>query len=106
MSTKIGTEDDVGVIDRVKEEKAPPPQMYDVIMHNDDFNPMDFVTWVLRDHFNKTLEQASQLMLKVHHEGTAVAGTYSKDVAATKIDRAMDEAKKAEHPFQLTMEPR
>lgn len=102
MSVK--EEGGTGVVEKEKIEHKRPP-MYNVVMHNDDFTPMDFVTWTLVQHFNKDLEGAIQLMLKVHQEGKAVAGTYTQEIANTKATRAMDDAKKAGHPFLLNVQP-
>ena len=93
---------DTGVKEDIRQQKPP---MFNVVMKNDDFTPMEFVTFVLTDYFNKNLEQAVQLMLKVHNEGAAVAGTYTLDIAKTKTELALDRARKEGHPFQLDIQP-
>ena len=103
MSTK--TQDDIGVIDREETRKAPPPQMYNVVLHNDDFTTMACVTGILTDIFNKNLEHAIAIMLLVHKTGKSVAGTYTKDIAATKQQQATERARREEHPLQITIEP-
>ena len=81
------------------------PRMYHVIMHNDDFTTMEFVTMVLRTVFFKTAETAEQLMLTVHKEGQAIVGVYTLDIAVSKSQNAMRMAREQGLPFQLTWEP-
>jgi ATP-dependent Clp protease adaptor protein ClpS len=85
--------------------KVKPPQMYQVIMLNDDFTPMEFVVVVIQEFFGKDRETATQIMLKIHLDGKAVCGVYSQDVAATKVDQVMDAARQAGHPLQCVSEP-
>jgi ATP-dependent Clp protease adaptor protein ClpS len=85
--------------------KTKPPQMHQVVMLNDDYTPMEFVVAVIQELFNKDLETATQIMLKIHLEGKGVCGVYTKDVAATKVDQVIDAAKKAGHPLQCMSEP-
>ena len=92
------------VIDREKEKLKPPPK-YAVVMHNDDFTPMDFVVDMLVVHFHHSGEVAARIMWDVHTKGKGVAGVFSKDIAETKVAMAMAEAKSQEHPFLLTVEP-
>ncbi len=86
-------------------QKVKPPQMYQVVMLNDDYTPMEFVVVVIQEFFSKDLEAATQIMLKIHLEGRGVCGVYSKDVAATKVDQVLDAAHKAGHPLQCLSEP-
>lgn len=86
-------------------QKVKPPQMYQVVMLNDDYTPMEFVVVVIQEFFSKDLESATQIMLKIHLDGRGVCGVYSKDVAATKVDRVQDAAHKAGHPLQCVSEP-
>ena len=86
-------------------QKTQPPQMYQVVMLNDDFTPMEFVVMVLQEFFSKDREQATQIMLKIHLDGKGVCGVYSKDVAATKVDQVAEAAKKHGHPLQCLSEP-
>jgi ATP-dependent Clp protease adaptor protein ClpS len=79
--------------------------MFQVVMLNDDFTPMEFVVMVLQEFFSKDRESATQIMLKIHLDGKGVCGVYSKDVAATKVDQVMDAARKAGHPLQCISEP-
>ncbi|MBY0453884.1 MAG: ATP-dependent Clp protease adapter ClpS [Burkholderiaceae bacterium] len=86
-------------------QKTKPPQMYRVLMLNDDYTPMEFVIVVLQEFFGKNRENATQIMLKIHLDGKAVCGIYSRDVAATKVDQVLDAAHKAGHPLQCVCEP-
>ena len=74
-------------------------------MINDDYTPMEFVVVVIQDFFGKDLETATQIMLKIHLDGKAVCGIYSRDVAATKVDQVLEAATKAGHPLQCVCEP-
>jgi ATP-dependent Clp protease adaptor protein ClpS len=85
--------------------RTKPPQMFQVLMLNDDFTPMEFVVMVLQEFFSKDRESATQIMLKIHLDGKGVCGVYSKDVAATKVDQVMEAARKAGHPLQCVSEP-
>ena len=86
-------------------QRTKPPQMFQVLMLNDDFTPMEFVVMVLQEFFSKDRESATQIMLKIHLDGKGVCGVYSKDVAATKVDQVLDAARKSGHPLQCVAEP-
>ena len=87
-----------------QEQKVEPPTLYQVVMLNDDYTPMEFVVLVLQEYFLRDIDTATQIMLKIHHEGRAVCGVYSKDVAATKVELVQAAAKRAGHPLQCIME--
>ncbi len=74
-------------------------------MLNDDYTPMEFVVVVIQEFFNKDLQAATQIMLKIHLDGKGVCGVYSKDVAATKVDQVLEAANKAGHPLKCISEP-
>ena len=80
------------------------PSMYNVLLLNDDYTPMEFVIIVLESVFNKKQDDATQIMLHVHKNGVGVCGTFTYEVAETKCKAVMDMAKKNEHPLQCTME--
>ena len=84
--------------------KTEPPRMYQVILLNDDYTPMEFVVMVLQEYFKRDLETATQIMLKIHHDGRGVCGVYSKDVAATKVELVLAAARRGGHPLQCIME--
>jgi len=81
-----------------------PPPFYKVLLLNDDYTPMDFVVVVLQTVFGMSRERATQVMLQVHREGMGVCGTYTREVAAAKVDQVIDLARKHQHPLQCTME--
>ena len=91
------------VVER-KTEKTEPPRMYQVVLLNDDYTPMEFVVMVLQEYFSRDLETATQIMLKIHHEGRGVCGVFSKDVAATKVELVLAAARRGGHPLQCIME--
>ena len=91
------------VVERQPAKVVPPP-MYQVVLLNDDYTPMEFVVMVLQEYFKRDLETATQIMLKIHHEGRGVWGVYSKDVAATKVELVLAAARRGGHPLQCIME--
>jgi ATP-dependent Clp protease adaptor protein ClpS len=95
---------DAVVLER-RTQKTKPPQMYQVVMLNDDYTPMEFVVMVIQEFFSKDLEAATQIMLKIHLDGKGVCGVYSRDVAATKVDQVLEAANKAGHPLKCISEP-
>ncbi len=86
-------------------ERVKPPQMYQVVLLNDDYTPMEFVVVVIQEFFNKDRETATQIMLKIHLDGKGVCGVFSKDVAATKVDQVTEAARRNGHPLQCISEP-
>jgi ATP-dependent Clp protease adaptor protein ClpS len=80
------------------------PNMFRVLLLNDDYTPMEFVILVLQDVFNKSREEATQIMLHVHTKGVGECGVYPYEVAETKVARVMDAARKNQHPLQCVME--
>jgi ATP-dependent Clp protease adaptor protein ClpS len=80
------------------------PNMYRVLLLNDDYTPMEFVVHVLERFFNKDREAATQIMLHVHHHGIGECGVYTYEVAETKVTQVMDFARKHHHPLQCVME--
>ena len=80
------------------------PSMYNVILLNDDYTPMEFVVIVLEKFFNKKQEEATQIMLNVHKNGVGICGTFTFEVAEMKCKLVLDYAKKNNHPLQCTME--
>ena len=95
-------------IDKVKKKQKAalePPSFYQVLMHNDDFTTTDFVVEVLQRFFAFDVERAVALMLKVHHEGQAVCGVFSRDIAMTKVELVRDYARQHEYPLRCSWEP-
>lgn len=81
------------------------PSMYAVVMQNDDYTPMEFVVEVLQDYFSKTLEQATQIMLTVHTQGSAVCAIYTRDVAETKMMQVNQFSRDNQHPLMCEIVP-
>ena len=80
------------------------PNMYRVLLLNDDYTPMEFVVVVLRKYFNKTNEAATEIMLHVHQHGVGECGVFTYEIAETKVTQVMDYARKNQHPLQCIME--
>jgi ATP-dependent Clp protease adaptor protein ClpS len=84
--------------------RAKPPSLFNVVLLNDDFTPMEFVVQVLQVFFSLDREAATRVMLKVHTEGRGVCGVYPRDIAATKVERVTGYARQHQHPLQCVME--
>lgn len=82
---------------------APPP-MYKVVILNDDYTPMEFVVEVLEYFFGLDREGATRIMLVIHTEGRAAVGTYTRDVAETKVVQVIDFAQQHQHPLMCKVE--
>ena len=94
---------DKGVLLEAK-PKTKKPSMYNVLLLNDDYTPMEFVVLVLESIFNKKQEEATQIMLHVHKNGIGVCGTFTYEGAESKCKTVIEFAKKHEHPLQCTIE--
>ncbi|WP_089657845.1 ATP-dependent Clp protease adapter ClpS [Franzmannia pantelleriensis] len=79
-------------------ELARPP-MYKVVLHNDDFTPMEFVVEVLQTFFHFESEKAVQIMLAVHTQGKATCGVFTRDIAETKSHQVNEYARECQHPL-------
>ncbi|EOW9105050.1 ATP-dependent Clp protease adapter ClpS [Vibrio cholerae] len=92
--------------DLLEKEKmaVKPPSMYHVVLNNDDYTPMDFVIEILERFFSMDIERATQVMLKVHYEGKAICGTFTAEVAETKVAQVTMYSRENEHPLLCTME--
>ena len=86
-------------------QRVKPPRMYQVVVLNDDYTPMEFVVMVIQEFFNKDRATATQIMLKIHLDGRGVCGVFTKDLATTKVDLVVGAAKQAGHPLQCVCEP-
>jgi len=92
-----------GVVVKAK-PKTKKPAMYKVLMLNDDYTPMEFVVHVLERFFAKSREEATRIMLHVHHRGVGICGVFTYEVAETKVTQVMDFARQHQHPLQCTLE--
>ncbi len=88
----------------LERSKSKPPRLYQVRLFNDDFTTMDFVIEVLQAFFAMDSERATQVMLKVHQEGSAICGVYPRDIAATKVGQVAAFAKQHGHPLRCELE--
>ena len=100
MATKHGNAD----LLEAERSKSKPPMLYKVVLFNDDYTTMDFVIEVLQIFFAMNRERATQVMLKVHQEGSAVCGVYPRDIAETKVAQVSEFAKQREHPLRCELE--
>ena len=91
------------VITKVK-PKTKRPNLYRVLILNDDYTPMEFVVLVLEKFFQKDAEAATKIMLHVHHHGIGECGVFTYEIAETKVTQVMDFARKHQHPLQCVME--
>src|ERR1700760_1648332 len=91
------------VITRTRTQ-AKKPNMYRVLLLNDDYTPMEFVIAILQSFFNKNADEATQIMLHVHHNGVGECGVFTYEIAETKVAQVMDHARKNQHPLQCIME--
>ena len=95
-------ENDIALKPEVAKPKLPP--MFKVLLLNDDYTPMEFVIEVIERFFNKSREQATQIMLKVHTEGVGICGIYPQDIAETKMNHVVSYARQSQHPLQCIIE--
>jgi len=93
-----------GSVLEAERTRTKPPPLFKVILLNDDYTPMDFVVVVLQTVFSMSREKVTLVMLQVHREGMGVCGTFTREVAAAKVEQVIDIARKHQHPLQCTME--
>jgi ATP-dependent Clp protease adaptor protein ClpS len=84
--------------------KTKRPPFFKVVLVNDDYTPMDFVVFLLKDVFRKIHEEAVSIMLEIHHKGAGVCGVYTRDVAETKAEQVLTIARRNEYPLQCRVE--
>ena len=87
---------------RVKEPQE--PGKFAVVLHNDDFTPMEFVVFVLQEIFHHPSDRAEQIMLAVHNDGMGIAGVYRAEIAEQKAYDTAEEAKENQYPLKITIE--
>ena len=108
MTPKRQDENEPGVVTKTRPKAKPKlehPKRYKVLLHNDDFTPMEFVVLVLVQIFKKSESDATSIMLHAHTRGYAVAGVYTYEIAETKMNETMALADKAQFPLLCTLEP-
>lgn len=91
------------VLETVRPKLKRPP-MYKVVIHNDDYTPMEFVVEVLERFFSMNREKATQIMLHVHTRGKGICGIYTKDIAETKVTQVNEYSRTHQHPLLCAME--
>ena len=91
---------------KTKPSKIKPklPSLYKVIILNDDFTPMEFVVYVIQKVFQKTQDDATRLMLRIHTEGMGVCGMFPLEIAEMKMSQVTNLAKEDQHPLQCIIE--
>lgn len=95
---KTSSDTSVGVLDKVIVQ---PPKMWHVILYNDDTTTMEFVILVLMQIFHKSFEDASDIMMNIHENGSGIAGTYSYEVASQKKEETLAAARTNEFPLKV-----
>lgn len=93
--------EDTDVLEKTKVQE---PSFYKVILLNDDFTPMEFVTHVLQRFFNKDKAESETIMMQVHQQGRGIAGVYNYETAETKIHLVNTYSEQNHHPLQCIME--
>lgn len=88
-----------------EDQKVARPRLWRVLLHNDDYTTQEFVVWVLEAIFRKPRTEAVAIMMRVHQSGMGIAGVYTHDVAATKLQATRQAAEDHEFPLLATMEP-
>lgn len=96
--------DDGDVATQSAEPALAQPPLYKVVLHNDDYTPMDFVIEVLQEFFGMDSEKAVQTMLAVHTQGKATCGVFTRDIAETKCHQVNEYARECEHPLMSDIE--
>lgn len=98
------TDASVVLLDKAAAQALKPPSFYQVILHNDDYTPMDFVVVVLQRFFAMDHDKATRTMLEIHQRGRAVCGVYTRDIAETKVAQVTQYAREGHYPLLCTME--
>ncbi|MDN5499316.1 ATP-dependent Clp protease adapter ClpS [Shewanella sp. DNRA4] len=91
------------VEERVESELMP-PSMYKVVLNNDDYTPMDFVIEVLQIFFRKNEQEATDIMLTIHHQGKGICGIFPYGIAETKVIQVNQFARQNQHPLLCSLE--
>ncbi len=97
-------DDDHGLAIQTAKPRLKKPPLYKVILLNDDFTPMAFVIDILMQFFGMTEDLATRVMLQIHTQGIGVCGTYTKDVAETKVCIVNEYSREHQHPLLCSME--
>ena len=98
------TQHDHGLAVAPAKPEVVPPSMYQVVLLNDDYTPMDFVVSILEQFFAMNRQKATQVMLHVHTRGKGVCGVFTREVAETKVTMVNEHSRRNQHPLLCTME--
>ena len=104
MAKSPNLQDDNGAVVQESKPKLKPPPLYHVVLLNDDYTPMEFVVHVLEHFFSMDRERAVRVMLHVHTQGKGVCGTFSREIAETKVAKVNDYSRENQHPLLCAME--
>lgn len=99
LSLEKESDNDSALAVEIEKPALKRPPLYQVILFNDDYTPMEFVVEVLETFFYMNREKATQIMLTVHTKGKAVCGIYPRDIAETKMTQVNEFAKQSQHPL-------
>jgi ATP-dependent Clp protease adaptor protein ClpS len=88
---------------KIVKQKLKIPNRFDVILLNDDYTSMEFVVDVLRRFFHKEFQAAEAIMLKIHIDGEAICGSYSYDVAQTKVKQVIEYSRENDQPLMAVL---
>ncbi|MCM2132054.1 ATP-dependent Clp protease adapter ClpS [Larsenimonas sp. GH3-8] len=102
-SSPEGNEDS-DVAEQLSDPELKEPPLYKVVLHNDDYTPMEFVVEVLQTFFAMDNERAVQIMLAVHTQGQATCGIFTRDIAETKCHQVNEYARECQHPLLCDVE--
>ncbi len=98
------THNDEGLAVQESRPKLKKPPMFQVVLINDDFTPMEFVVYVLEHFFAKNRTQATRIMMHVHTQGKGMCGTFTRDIAETKVAQVNQYSRTNNHPLLCDME--
>lgn len=101
---KLNIEDLEGELLTEEITKLKRPDMYRIVLLNDDYTPREFVVWVLIKVFHKSEGEGTRIMLEAHTKGKSIIGVYTYDIARTKVMQVDNLAKQHEHPLKCDME--
>lgn len=104
MSGQHENEGEQGVAIQESEPELKEPPLYKVFLLNDDFTPMDFVVQILERFFSMNRQAATKVMIQIHTQGKGVCGTYTYEVAETKVDLVNHYSREHQHPLLCTLE--
>ena len=101
---KNAINDAVSITEKKEQSQLTEPPLYNVVLYNDDYTPMDFVTDVLMKFFFKSFDEATTIMFQVHKNGKGLCGVFTAEIAETKVNLVTNYARKEEHPLLCKME--